>query len=158
MTVPDGDLLVVGYIRKPHGLKGELVVRLSTNREERLEAGSQLVADEQVLTVKASRPNAGDHLVTFVGVDSREKADPLRGKELRAEPIDDPDELWVHDLVGRSVIDQDGIDRGTVVEVQVNPASDLLVLDSDHLVPVVFVVDIEPETIRVEAPAGLFDL
>jgi len=94
----------------------------------------------------------------FEGVQSREDADLLRGTELRAEPIDDPDELWVHDLIGKSIVDQEGIDRGAVVEVQVNPASDLLVLDNELLVPVAFVTGVESSTIMVDVPDGLFDL
>ena len=35
-------LLSVGRIAKPHGLKGELIVALSTNRVERVDVGSTL--------------------------------------------------------------------------------------------------------------------
>lgn len=158
MTVPYDDLLVVGHIRKAHGLKGEVVVRLSTNRTERVDAGSRLYSADRELVVKSSRPKDGDHLVLFDGVLSREDADLLRGTELRATEIDDPDELWVHQLIDSVVIDQAGVDRGSIVEVQVNPASDLLVLDSGALVPVVFVVDVADEQVHVDVPDGLFDL
>ena len=86
-------------------------------------------------------------------------AEALRGLELRAEPIDDPDELWVHELIGCRVISADGVDRGEVTAVQDNPASDLLVLDSGALVPVVFVVDGPTDgVVHVEVPDGLFEL
>ena len=35
-------LLEVGVIAKPHGLQGELVVKLITDRTERLSSGSEL--------------------------------------------------------------------------------------------------------------------
>ena len=89
-----------------------------------------------------------------------EAADELRGSELRAEPLDDPDELWVHELIGAQVIDQSGEARGEVTAVQANPASDLLVVDDEMLIPVVFVVDIDTgaNTVNVDVPDGLFDL
>jgi 16S rRNA processing protein RimM len=150
-------LLEVGRIEKPHGLRGQVIVRLLTNRVERLEAGTELAAGERVLRVRAASPHHDRWLVTFDDVVSREDADALRGVILRAEPIEDPDELWVHDLIGAEVVDH-GVARGRVVEVEANPASDLLVLDTGALVPVRFVVSIEPgERVVVDAPDGLFD-
>ncbi len=163
MTDTD-DLLTVGHIRKAHGLKGEVVVRLSTNRDERVAKGAVLVAGERELVVKASRPKDADFLVLFDGVTSREDADELRGTELRAEPIDDPDELWVHEVIGAVVIDHDDVERGTVVEVEANPASDLFVLDTGALVPAIFVAGFEsadgdtPAKLFVDTPDGLFDI
>ena len=157
------DLLSVGHIRKAHGLHGEVVIRLTTNRTERVAKGALLVAGDRQLTVSASRPKDADYLVRFEGVTGRDAADELRGTELFGEPIDDPDELWVHELIGAVVIDQDGVERGTVSEVHDNPASDLLVLDTDVLVPVTFVTGFDPDAeggsrITVDAPKGLFDL
>jgi len=158
MTVPYNELLTVGHVRRAHGLKGEVVVHLSTNRSERLDVGARLWTEDRELVVKSSRPKDADFLVFFQGVSGREEADELRGTELRAEAIDDPDELWVHDLIGSKVLDQAGVERGTVTEVLENPASDLLVLDSGALVPVVFVVMVEADAIRIDVPDGLFDL
>ena len=157
-------LLTVGHIRKAHGLHGEVVVKLSTNRLERVEKGSVLFSAERELVVSSSRPKDADYLVKFVGVTSREAADDLRGTELRAEPLDDSDELWVHDLIGAMVIDQDDVERGVVAEVHANPASDLLVLDNGMLVPVRFIVSFTPPdteragVVEVDVPDGLFDL
>jgi ribosomal 30S subunit maturation factor RimM len=65
----------------------------------------------------------------------------------------------VHELIGCRVVDQHGTDRGLVRAVQDNPAADLLVLEDDTLVPVVFVLDGPRDGIlRVEVPEGLFDL
>lgn len=158
MTLPTEDLLVVGHIRKAHGLRGEVVVRLTTNRLERLAPGARLFTDDRELVVSTARAKDADHLVTFDGVTTREDADLLRGVELRAEPIEDPDEFWVHELIGASVVDQHDVDRGRVVEVHANPASDLLVLDGEILIPMTFVVEATSEVIRVNTPPGLFDL
>ena len=85
---------------------------------------------------------------------------------LRAAPKDgaddgDPDALWVHELVGRhGSSTPPGVDRGRVVAVVANPASDLLELESGALVPLRFVVGGVETTpagrrVRVDPPEGL---
>jgi 16S rRNA processing protein RimM len=153
--------LQVGRVSRAHGLKGEVVVKLTTNRLERLERGAILFAgpEQRALEVASSRPKDKDHLVRFVDVSYRDQADELRGLELFADALEDPDELWVHDLTGSVVVDQDGIERGSVEHVEANPASDLLVLDSGALVPAGFVVEIDDEgRIHVDVPPGLFEI
>ena len=93
----------------------------------------------------------------FAGVDTREAADALHGLVLSAEPLEDPDALWVHELIGSVVVDQHGTEHGTVTSVEVNPASDLLVLDGGGLVPLTFVVDQADGRITVDVPDGLLD-
>ena len=132
---------------------------LVSNREERLAAGSVLETDGGQLEVLSSRPHGDRWLVRFRGHTDRTSAESLRGLVLRAEPLDDPEELWVHELVGSRVVSADGVDRGIVESVQENPAADLLVLETGALVPVVFVVDGPTDgVIRVDVPDGLFEL
>jgi 16S rRNA processing protein RimM len=155
----DGPLLEVGRIAKAHGLNGEVNVALVTDRTERLDPGSVLQTDRGPLEVLSSRRHQDRWLVRFRGHEDRTSAEQLRGLVLLAEPLDDPDELWVHELVGCRVVSSDGVDRGTVEGVQDNPAADLLVLDSGALVPVVFVVDGPTDGIvHVDVPDGLFEL
>ena len=152
------DLLEVGRITKPHGLRGDLLVVLTTTRHERVDKGSVLVADGANLTVESSRPHQDRFIVKFAGVNSREDADQLRGQLLLAEPIDDPDELWVHELIGCVVTTTDGVECGLVTEVEDNPASDLLVTDAGTLIPVRLITEYTPgESIVVDVPEGLFD-
>jgi 16S rRNA processing protein RimM len=152
-------LLEVGRIEKPHGVRGEVIVRLTTNRAERLAPGSVLTTSTGPLEVVSSRPHQDRWCVAFAGLRDREGAEARRGTVLLAEAIDDPDELWVHELVGARLVDQHGTDHGRVVDVLANPASDLLELDGGALVPVRFVVGVTPrERVDVDVPDGLFDL
>jgi 16S rRNA processing protein RimM len=156
-------VLVVGRITRSHGLRGEVLVDLITSEPDvRLAVGAELGTDNGPLVVGGARPHQGKWLVTFEGVRTREAADALRGVELRAEPLDDPDALWVHDLVGARVVDGSGTERGTVVAVVANPADDLLELDGGSLVPVGFVTGWQGEgddrRLAVDVPDGLFDL
>jgi 16S rRNA processing protein RimM len=135
-------------------------VLLTTERTERLAPGSELHTDRGVLTVERSSPHLDRWIVHFAGIDVREVADGWRGVLLRAERIDGDDdgELWVHELVGSSVSLPDGTSVGTVQEVQANPASDLLVLDSGALVPIVFITERTERSVTIDPPEGLFDL
>jgi len=149
-------LLEIGKILKPHGLSGELIVDLSTNRTERLNPGSVISTQEFKLNIKTSRPHQKKFIVHFEGIENREKADELRGEPLFAEPIKD-ETVWVHELVGAEVIDQEGINRGLVTSVVHNPASDLLELEDGNLVPLNFLTSYKAgETIFVNTPEGLF--
>lgn len=151
-------LLEVGFVARAHGVRGEVVVDLLTDRTERLDPGSILVSDSQDLVVAAARRHHHRWIVSFEGVTDRSGAEALAGAVLRAEPLSDPDALWVHELIGALVRDQHGVDRGRVVAVEANPAHDLLVLDTGALVPVVFVTDSRSDLVTVHVPDGLFDL
>jgi 16S rRNA processing protein RimM len=148
----------VGRVVRPHGLHGEVVVNLLSNRAERSMPGSVFTTDDGELTVESSRPFQHRWLMTFVGVRGIDAAERLRDRVLRAAPLDDPSALWVHDLVGSAVIDNaDGRHLGTVTAVVANPVSDLLELDGGPLVSLRCVVDHGPGRIVVDVPAGLFD-
>jgi 16S rRNA processing protein RimM len=152
-------LLEVGRITKPHGVRGDVLVLLSTERTERLDPGSVLDTDRGPLTVVSSSRHQDRWIVHFDGFTDRDQAETWRGVALRAEPLDDDDgALWVHQLVGVEVVLTDGTPVGTVTEVEANPASDLLVLDSGALVPVVFVTDTTADRVTIDPPEGLFDL
>jgi 16S rRNA processing protein RimM len=156
-------MLEVGRIAKAHGIKGEVLVQLTGDRPER-------VATDAVLTTKAGRelvvrratPHQGKWIVAFDGIGDRTTAETLHGEPLFAEPIEDPDTLFVHDLIGSTVVDAaTGAELGTVEAVEANPASDLLVLagtDGQGLIPVRFVTDRAPGRLTVDIPDGLLDL
>lgn len=150
--------LEVGRIGKAHGLRGEVLLALSSNREDRVAKGAMLIVDGRELTVAASRPHQGKHLVRFDGVTDRNQADELRGLIVEGRPIEDPDELWVHELLDCAVVDTAGEKLGVVVAVDANPASDLLVLDNDVLIPLTFLVSNSAGEIVVDPPDGLLDL
>jgi 16S rRNA processing protein RimM len=153
---PVAGVLEVGHVGKAHGLKGDVMVHLSTNRPERVDVGSVLQSDGGPLTVVRSQVHKKAHLVHFDSINSREAAETARGTALWAEPIEDPDVVWAHDVIGAVVVDQHGVEHGSVVAMEANPASDLLVLDDGGLVPIRFVTEVEAGVrVVVDVPAGL---
>ena len=153
-------MLEIGRLVKPHGLRGDMIVSLVTNRDERLAPGSVLNTETgEGLTVLRSSPHQGRFIVTFAEVSGIDDAERHRGARLLAAPLADPDALWIHDLIGSRVEDSRGRVLGAVVGVEANPASDLLVLDGGALIPLRFVTASRPgESVTVEVPDGLLDL
>ncbi len=134
-----------------------MIVKLITDRKERVAPKSILQTERGALTVTSSQAYQDKFIVHFAEIKDRNEAERWRNVVLRAEPIEDPAVMWIHDLIGKQVFDQDGTDRGNVLSVVANPASDLLELSSGVLIPLTFVIEIA-DTIRIEVPAGLFDL
>ena len=161
MDAPDG-FLEVGRIGRPHGIRGDVFLDLTTDHTERAQVGSKLWGRDRWLTITQSSASNKRWRVHIEGVDDRSAAEALTGTVVFAEPIDDPDALWIHELIGASVLEANGIDRGRCVSVIANPAADLLELDSKALVPVTFVTSVQHTAagvlITIDPPEGLFDL
>lgn len=142
-------------------MRGDVLVHLTSELTARLDPGSVLETDRGPLTVVRSSRHQDRWIVQFEGFTDRDQVEGWRGVVLRAEPVEGPldvGDFWVHELIGATVVLADGTEVGVVTEVESNPASDLLVLDSGALVPVVFVVDQAGGRVTIDPPEGLFDL
>ena len=164
-AVPDDGFLTVGWIGRAHGLNGDVLVRLTSDRAERVAPGTILHTAAGPLTVVKAVAVGPAWRVSFAGVTNRNAAEALRRTELRAEPIEIEGVVWVHDLIGATVGLLDGSTLGPVLAVEENPAHDLLVVASDrfgepkeHLIPMVFVVSIDGQEIVIDPPDGLLEL
>ncbi len=150
--------LEVGRIVKAHGLKGQVIVDLWTDRLERLDPGSQLLSEKGPLTVVSSGAHQDKFLVTFQEITDRNSSERWRGTVLLATRLEDDEAIWIDELFNAVVVDQAGVERGRVTLVEEMPASDLLVLDTGFLVPLTFVTNvIANERVEIVAPEGLFE-
>jgi 16S rRNA processing protein RimM len=150
--------LEVGRIIKAQGLRGQVLVDLWTDRHERLKPGTQLLSERGAMTVLASAAHQQRFIVSFEGIETREDAERLRGLVLSAPRLYDDDVIWIDQLFGAKVYDAHGVLRGVVIDVEANPASDLLVLEGGALVPLTFVTNVVANTrIDVDVPEGLFE-
>jgi 16S rRNA processing protein RimM len=165
--------LVVGRIRRPHGVRGDLTVEVRTDDPGgRFAVGSVLATDPArhgPLTVKESRWHSGTLLLRFAGIEDRTAAEELRGTWLVVDsadlgPTGDPDEFYDHELVGLAAVTVGGEPVGVVTEVR-HHGQDLLVIESpgnpELLVP--FVAAIVPEVdvaagrLVIDPPPGLLE-
>jgi 16S rRNA processing protein RimM len=150
--------LEVGRIVKAHGLRGQVLVDLWTDRSERLDVGTELSSLRGTLVVQAAAAHQDRFIVSFDRIVTREDAELWRGVVLSAPRIEVDDVIWIDELFGADVFDASGLLRGTVVDVESNPASDILVLDTGALVPLTFVTNVQANVrIDVDVPEGLFE-
>ena len=128
----------VGRVTRAHGVTGELEVRPDWEHSRGLLGAQQVVLESEsgVLerrAVKASRQTAKGVLLRLEGIDDRDAADARRGYAVRVSrdvlPRLAQGEYYLCDLVGASVVAPDGV-VGTVVEVQMYPSVDALVIDA----------------------------
>ena len=170
------DLLVVGRIGKPQGIKGEVTVEVRTDDpDERFAPGVALLTDpgdRGPLVVETARSQNGRLMVGFVGVLDRNDAERLRGTLLQVDartlpPPEDDDEFHDHVLRGMAAVLVGGAPLGVVVDVLHLPHGDVLVVRRDDnsaevLVPFVRAmvpeVDVAARTLVVDPPDGLLDL
>ena len=115
---PD-DLVQIGRVIKPHGVRGELVVDPTTDDPKgRFAVGAEILGKqagkEQYLVVKTMRPHQGRLLVRFESIPDRTEAERLRGMKFFAEPVfDDEDAYYDHELVGLRVLNCGAVDAET---------------------------------------------
>ncbi len=132
-TSAPGDI-VVGRVRAPHGLRGEVRVEPLTDRvDERFRPGSHLdCAGLGDLVVVSVRGTATGPIVRFEGYGDREAAERLRGRDLRVSRAEarraaGDAYLW-DDLIGLEAWTPDGIRVGEVREVLRAGGADVLVV------------------------------
>ncbi|MFL5542083.1 MAG: ribosome maturation factor RimM [Longimicrobiaceae bacterium] len=179
MASAAGDgFLIVGTVHKPHGIKGELSVRVETDHPDAVfRPGRALLLGDAKgaptggrLTVERARPFKGGLLLKAAEHATRDAAvDAMRGATLlipaeEAAPLEE-NEAFIHQLVGMRV-QADGETVGTVADVYEAPAGWYLGVSrpgrKELLVPFVgeMVRRIDPaeRVVEVELPAGLLDL
>lgn len=161
--------VTVGRIGKPHGIRGEVTVEPRTDEpDSRFAPGEQLFRESgSDLVVSAMHWHSGKLLVKFLGVDTRNAAEELRGSIVQVERDEleipqDPDEFYDSNLLGCAVVMLNGETIGSVTDVLHLPAQDVLVVTSGEreiLIP--FVEDMVPQIniaaqqIVVDPPPGL---
>jgi 16S rRNA processing protein RimM len=186
-AAPD-DLVLVGTIERPHGLRGEVVVHPLTDfGDERFVPGATLTTARAgrmpdgtaTLRIEDVRWHKDRPLVLFEGIETIEAAEALRGQGLwiaaSARPALEPGVFYETDLVGCRVetvgaaagatAGGPGRSVGVVVRVDGGPGASVLVVetpDGEVLVPladeICRVIDPDGRRIVIDPPAGLLEL
>ncbi|MDQ6830090.1 MAG: ribosome maturation factor RimM [Gemmatimonadota bacterium] len=129
MSTPE--MVIVGRLRKAHGIKGDLVVEPITDAPaEVFAAGRRLFAgtatgepsaNGATLVVESSRPlHGGGIIVHFAEIPDRTEAELWRNRYLLAPVAELPppagDEVYYHELIGMRVVLSSGEEVGEVRE------------------------------------------
>lgn len=166
--------LVVGEVLRPHGVTGELRIRVLTAYPERLPELKTLylgrspeALDIKPYTLHSVRFHQGYALLRLKGIDTREKADRLRQQVVMvsiedAVPLDEG-EVYLYQLIGMTVELDDGQVLGTLTDVLETGANDVYIVDSPQygevLIPAtdetILKTDVETRRMTVRLPEGL---
>jgi 16S rRNA processing protein RimM len=170
--------VIVGRIRRAHGIRGEVLVEVMTDSPDaifapgaRLFAGTTLgdpAPNAPELVVAEARPFKEALLVRFGEVPDRTTAELWRDRYLLVplDEIDAPeeDEVFIHDLIGLTVVLADGSPIGRVASTLETGAGLLLEIHRPHDVVLMpyeleFIqeIDVEGGRLVVDPPAGMFD-
>jgi 16S rRNA processing protein RimM len=166
------DRIALGKIKKAHGVRGEASVE-SWTEYERFEEISEvtLVSPDETQTRAATienvRENRGRALIKFSGIETPEEMQTLREwtieiPETQARKLD-PDEYFLHDLVGLQLVDREGNDRGQVIDVFEGGGGLLLTVrrgdgkeyDVPFAAAICVDIDVKKKRILVDLPEGI---
>jgi 16S rRNA processing protein RimM len=159
-------------VRRPHGVRGEVLIEPLSDVPGRLALGSQLqlvTTDERrSVRVETSRPHARGLILRLSGCADRDAAEALRGATLAVErgasPAPPTGSYYHHELVGCVCHDATHGDLGVVTELIADGGGLILKVEKQArtlLVPfaAAYLRFIDPATRRIEMtlPAGLLE-
>ncbi|HEY84472.1 MAG TPA: 16S rRNA processing protein RimM [Chloroflexi bacterium] len=164
------DFLVIGKIIKPHGIKGEVSVKVLTDFSERFDELEYIsLGDDNSqaeYTVKATRWHKERVLMTFAEIPDRAAAETLRGLYLKipieeAMPLE-PGAYYHYQLINLNVVTDTGEHLGRIAEIIETGANDVYVVQGEKgeiLLPVIkeviLSIDLEARLVTAHLLEGL---
>lgn len=171
------DRITIGKIIGAHGVRGEVKVFPLTDNVRRFNKLKKCTlltengTEKQELNVKASRVDRGNALITFEGIDDRDKATLLKGLYVAVDREDavklPKDEFFIVDLIGLTVIDTNLGELGKIDDVYETGASHHIIsvkrkgkkdLQIPFLKTICKKTDIAEGIMEVELPEGLYEI
>ena len=170
-NIPEPRQLVIGEILRPHGVRGELRMRVLCHDPQALRKLETIyladsAANPERVAVRGIRFNKAYALLSLKGIQSREQAEALRGKlvycDIEQLPPLNEGEYFLFQLIGLQIV-ADGAEVGRIREVLETGANDVYIVDSiEHgelLIPAhdetIDHIDFESGVIRMTLPDGL---
>lgn len=147
-AIPPG-MIEIGYVRRAHGLRGQLLVRTWNASSETLAPGVAVVMQgESGLSphvVREVAPAGVDLRLSLAGIGDRSAAEALQGSRILVEaaslPEPEPGEFYHHQLLGLEARDEAGGELGRLTDILESPAHDIYVIErpghGELLVPAV---------------------
>jgi 16S rRNA processing protein RimM len=158
--------VVVGKLRRPHGIKGEILMDVLTDFPDRLRRRQTVFVGEQhePQVIETLRWSDRAILIGFAGFEDVDAVGQFRNQFVYRKVSDLPTlpvgEFYFHQLIGLQVVDEQGQDLGVLAEILETGANDVYVVKSPEgkeiLLPalenVILNVDMEKREIRVRPP------
>ena len=149
-------LIEAGRIVNTHGVQGEVKIEVWLDSPRFLKSFKRLTLDSgEELKVMDAKVHKGFVIAKLEGVDDVNAAMRLKGKTLSVRREDaalPKGAFFLQDIINARVMDEDGNEIGTLVDILETPASNVYVVkgETEHLIPAV------PEFIKkTDADAGV---
>jgi 16S rRNA processing protein RimM len=163
--------LAVGLVRRPHGVRGDVLFDVYTDFPERLRPGLVLLLGDARLPIKITRrrEHSAGLILGLEGVGTPEQAAKYTNKVAyipsEGLPPLPEGEYYHHQIVGLSVVDETGRALGIVTEILETGANDVYVVKDEAgrevLIPalkeVLLHIDLASATMKVHLLPGLVD-
>ena len=142
------DYFRVGVIANTHGIRGEVKVFPTTEDPQRFKGMKEIILDtgseKKVLEVASARFFKNLVILKFKGIDSINDIEKYKGKDLlvtreNAIPLNEG-EYYIADIIGATVVTEDGAQFGILKDVLTTGAYDVYVVDlvvTEVLLPVI---------------------
>ena len=165
----DPAFLLVGILRRPHGIKGEWLMAVMTDFPERLKPGTVLYmgSSHQPVTIANVRHHNKGLIIALEEFSSREELGHLRNQDMFVRADDRPalpeGEYYLHQLIGLQVVSDKGEQLGVVSEwietgangvfvIKPSDGGEILIPDTEE---VVVSIDLEAGQMTVRLIPGL---
>lgn len=152
------DWVVIGRFGRPHGIKGFVTVHSFTYPQDNILEYKTWYAflgkQWQPITILEQELRINNLLVKIEGYSERESAAELTNIEIAIPgsqlAVLKPDEYYWHELIGMTVVNQQGQSFGKVQEIMATGSNDVLVVQGEkrYLIPYLpgeFVLQINKE-------------
>ena len=137
------DARSIGIIGKPHGVKGEMMVRLLTDYPKSIKKGDELFLDEKstkslkIENIIVKKVKGYSKVVfKFEGIENRSSAENLRGmflyRGIENAPKLKTGEFWLDDIISCKVYSKSNDFLGVVVDVLKYTSNDNLVVKKEN--------------------------
>lgn len=172
-SFPEEQFIHIGSVTKAQGLNGEVAIAPLSGQPESFEAYTTLVLVDESgtlspeLTVDKLRIHKGKAIVKFDRVTDRTFAENIVGMGVllaqKDLPPSEDDEYYWHEIIGLTVITEEGRYVGKVMSLFSNGAQDVMVIsdqDREYLVPLTddIVLSQNDDEMIIQPPPGLLDI
>ncbi len=161
--------LAIGYLRRPHGVSGEIIMDLHTDFPDRITAGRKIYIGEkyEAATFGGVRVHGNGLLVKLRGYDTPESVGRFRNQWVYVRAQDVPPlpegKYYKYELIDLAVVDDNGNALGKIAEILETGANDVYVVRDESgkeiLLPaipsVILNVDMESRLVKVHLIDGL---
>ena len=167
------ELIKIGQITRPHGIRGEVRAMLDMVNPEIIVAYEELFVGQdkentrQAATVLSIRLHSHTAIIRFVDCESRTEAEALVGMSLWIQtknlPAPGQGEFYLYTLEGKVAQTTEGQIVGRIVGILETGGQPVLVIQKNHqelFIPAVgdFIANIGAEVVEFNLPPGLLEI